>query len=84
MSEMEIEGQADPFRKQRNVTGAAGGNALLALKRVVGARRDPECPGASRITDCAPSSGAWFAVTFESYTCTPDALRMLAGPKKAP
>ena len=49
MSEMEMEGLSDPFRKQRNAAGSAGGNVLLMLKRAAGARRDPECPGAARV-----------------------------------
>src|SRR5262245_49095125 len=38
MSELEMEGRAEPFRKQRNAAGAAGANALLVLKRLTGAR----------------------------------------------
>jgi hypothetical protein len=82
MSEQEIEGQADPFRRQRNTTGAAGGNVLLVLKRMGRGRRGIDCPNGSRITDCAPYSGAWFTIEFESYTCNAEALRAIAAPKK--
>src|SRR5262245_39320865 len=71
MTELEIEGQKDPFRTQRKETAAAGGNALLVLSKVTIGRRDFECPSTSRITDCPPSSGAWLQVVFESYSCTP-------------
>jgi hypothetical protein len=81
MTESEMEGQSDPFRKQRNAAGDAGGNVLLVLKRMVSPRRDFECPGSSPIRDCPAVSGATFAVSFESYTCTPDALKALGTPK---
>ena len=76
MSELDMD-QDDPFRKQRNAAAAGGGNALLVLKRVVSPRRDLECPNAVPIRDCAPSSGAWSTVEFESYACSADALRTL-------
>jgi hypothetical protein len=82
MSEQEMEGQSDPFRKQRHATGAGGGNAVLVLKRLTAARSDFECPNAVPIRDCAPSSGAWYDVEFESYECTADALRTLNSPIK--
>ena len=84
MSELEMDGQAEPFLKQRNAAAAAGANTLLALKKLTGARRDPECPGAVPIRDCAPNSGAWYMVEFETYQCTPDALKTLNTPKNPP
>ena len=78
MTELDMEGQKDPFPRERNEAAAAGANALLVLKRMVVGRRDPECPGASPITDCPPSLGAWFDVVVESYTCTPGALLELS------
>ena len=78
MTELEIEGQADPYRVQRNEAAAAGANALLVLSEMLIPRLDSSCPASSPITDCPPSSGAWFRVVFESYTCTPDALRALS------
>jgi hypothetical protein len=78
MSELDIEGQKDPFRPARNETAAAGGNTLLVLSRMTISRRDWECPASSAITDCPPSGGAWFRVVLESYACTPDALRHLS------
>ncbi|HJZ76331.1 MAG TPA: hypothetical protein VKE51_31565 [Vicinamibacterales bacterium] len=80
MTELDMEGQKDPFRRQRNQTGAAGGNALLVLSRMTISRHDPECPGASPITDCPPSFGAWFDVVIEAYSCPPDALHTLSTP----
>jgi hypothetical protein len=29
----------------------------------------PRCAGASPIKDCPPSSGAWFDVVLETYSC---------------
>jgi hypothetical protein len=77
MTEQEMLGQDDPYRRQRNDAAAAGANALLVLTEQTTPRRDFECPAASPITDCPPSSGAWFQVVFEMYTCTPDALAAL-------
>ena len=78
MTELDTEGQKDPFRMQRNQAGAVGANVLLVLSRMTMSRHDSECPGSSPITDCPPSFGAWFRVATESYECTPDALRRLS------
>jgi hypothetical protein len=83
MTELEIEGQADPYLAARNEAAAAGANVLLVLSRLTVSRRDMNCPAASPITDCPPSSGAWFRVVFESYDCAPDALRKLQTPPRA-
>jgi hypothetical protein len=77
MTEEEMEGTDDPYRVERNEAGAAGANALLVLSQQVIPRRDTECSTASPITDCPGSSGAWFHVEFESYSCTPDAMQAL-------
>jgi hypothetical protein len=78
MTELDIEGQRDPFRVERNRAGAAGGNALLVLSTMTMPRRSSDCPASSPITDCPPSFGAWFRVVLESYSCTDDALQQLA------
>jgi hypothetical protein len=78
MPELDLEGQKDPFRADRNEAGAAGANALLVLSKMTISRHDGECPGSSPITDCPPSFGAWFRVVVESYACTPEALRQLS------
>jgi hypothetical protein len=77
LTEMEMRGQKDPFRAQRAPAGA-GANVLLVLSKQVISRHDPECPGASPITDCPPSSGAWFDVVFEQYRCSSEALQQLS------
>jgi hypothetical protein len=77
MPELDLEGQKDPFRAQRNEAGAAGANALLVLSEMTISRHDSECPGASPITDCPPSFGAWFRVVLESYACSPEAVQEL-------
>src|SRR5262245_32136029 len=71
MTEFDLDGQKDPFRKARNEAGAAGGDALLVLRRTIMGRRNPECPATMRITDCTGTLGAWFDVTVESYACAP-------------
>lgn len=81
MTEAEIEGQAHPFAKQQNASAAGGGNVLLVLKQEMRSRRDPDCPASSPIRDCAGSSGAWYHVVFETYMCTPEAIRTLDTPK---
>lgn len=72
-----MEGQAHPFAKQQSASAAEGGNVLLVLKKMVRPRLDFECPNAVPIGDCPGSSGAWFDVVMESYTCTPDAILVL-------
>jgi hypothetical protein len=84
MPELDLEGQKDPFRRDRNSEGAAGANALLVLSKMTMSRRGSECPNSSPITDCPPSFGAWFDVVVESYACSPDALRKLSTPPKTP
>jgi hypothetical protein len=76
-TELELKGQRPSFLAERNQAAAAGANALLVLFTQTGPRRDFECPAASPITDCAGSSGADFRVVFESYSCTPDALKQV-------
>ncbi len=84
MTELDLEGQRDPFRAQRNQAGAAGANALLVLSRMTVSRHDGECPSTSPITDCPPSFGAWYKVVVEGYRCPSDALRRLsAAPARA-
>jgi hypothetical protein len=78
MTELDMEGQKDPFRVERNRAGEAGANALLVLSKVTIPRRNPDCPASSPITDCPPSFGAWYQVVVESYSCTADALQKLA------
>ena len=73
ISELDLTGQKDPFRAERNAAAAAGGNALLVLTRMVIPRHDMECPGSSPITDCPPSFGAWYEVKVETYACTQEA-----------
>jgi hypothetical protein len=78
MTELEMEGENQPYRRQREEAAAAGANALLVRTRLIHSRHDPNCPGASAITDCPGSSGAWFDVVFESYACEPEAIDELA------
>jgi hypothetical protein len=78
LTELEMESQKDPYRAQRNDAGAAGANVLVVLKKLLISRHDFECPSSSPITDCPPSSGAWYDVVFQGYHCTPDALLELA------
>ena len=78
MTELDLEGQKEPFRARQNEAGARGGNALLVLTRMTMPRHDSDCPVASPITDCPPSFGAWYRVEVESYACPTDALDTLA------
>jgi len=84
MTELDLEGQKDPFRRERNAEGAGGANALLVLSKMTVSRQNSECPSSSPITDCPPSFGAWFDVVVESYACLPDALRKLSPPPRTP
>jgi hypothetical protein len=78
ITELEMEGQKDPFRVERNATGAEGGNALLVQTRMIIGRRDPECTESLRITDCPATSGAWFRMVVAGYACTDEGLQALA------
>jgi hypothetical protein len=80
-SETEIEGQADPYRRQRNTVGGAGGNVLLVLMQQTSPRVSTDCPKGAPIGDCPGYSGASYKVVFESYECTPEALKILSTPK---
>jgi len=81
MSELDLDGQKDPFRKDRNEAAAEGANAMLALRRMIIDRRNSECPPSMRITDCSGSLGAWYDVTVERYSCTPEALAAVSLPR---
>lgn len=78
MTELEMVGQNQPYRRQREEAASSGANALVVRSRQIYSRRDFNCPAASPITDCPGSSGAWFDVVFESYACAPEALQELA------
>ena len=80
-SEQMIEGQSDPYRRQRNEAGGGGGNILLVLMHETSARANPECPNGVPIGSCPGVSGAWYEVTFENYTCTPEAVKTLQAQK---
>ena len=82
-TEFELEGQHDPFREDRNKAGCAGANVLVVRSRMIVPRRDFDCPAASPITDCPASSGAWYDVVIESYTC-PDDVAQALGARKTP
>ena len=84
LTELDMQGQKDPYRVQRREAAAAGGNALLVLSKQVISRHDPDCPGASPITDCPPGFGAWFDVVFESYACPSEALQKLSPTETTP
>ena len=78
MTELDLEGQRDPFWRERSDAALAGANALLILRRMTEGRRDSECTIGLKITDCPPSFGAWYRVVIETYECDTDALRTLA------
>ena len=78
MTELDLEGQKDPFWRERSDAALAGANALLILRRITEGRRDSECTVGPKITDCPPSFGAWFRVVIESYECNIEALHALA------
>ena len=78
MTELEMQGQKHPFWAEQNEAAGVGANVVLVRSRQVISRHDPDCPGASPITDCPPGSGAWFDVVIERYACTEEALRALA------
>jgi hypothetical protein len=84
LTELDMQGQKDPYRVQRREAAAAGANALLVLSKQLISRHDPDCPGASPITDCPPGFGAWFDVVFESYACPPEALQKLSPTETTP
>ncbi len=77
MTELEMQGQKHPFWAEQNEAASVGANVVLVRARQVISRHDPDCPGASPITDCPPGSGAWFDVVIERYACTQEALRAL-------
>jgi hypothetical protein len=84
MTELEIEGQKEPFLAARNKAAEDGANTLLVLSQMIVPRRSLNCPTSARITDCAPESGAWFHVAFETYACTPEALAQIEPKPKTP
>ena len=77
MTELDMQGQKHPFWAEQNEAASVGANVVLVRSRQVVSRHDPDCPGASPITDCPPGSGAWFDVLVERYACTQEALRTL-------
>jgi len=80
MTELEMRGERDPYLEERNRAAAAGANVLLVRSRVLQPRRNINCPAAAPITDCPPSTGAWYRVAFESYACPPEVEQKLKAP----
>jgi hypothetical protein len=68
----------NPYRRQREATAAKGGNALLVLSSRIVTRPGLECPPSDRSPNCLRDSQSWNRVSFESYTCSPEALATLA------
>jgi len=81
LSEFDMDGQKQPFAKQQNAAAVQGGNVLLVLKEQIRDRHFVDCSITGSINDCPGASGAWFDVVFETYTCTPEAIRVLNTPK---
>ena len=85
MTEEEMDGIHDPYRVERNRAAAAGANALLVLSDQFMPRRQSSCAATLPITDCPGSSGAWYHVEFEQYSCTTAAMQALAhAPRVSP
>jgi hypothetical protein len=72
---MEI--KTNPISEAAQRAAAGGGNVSSCSSRWSAHARHFECPNAVPIRDCAPSSGAWYTVEFESYACSAEALRTL-------
>ena len=66
------------FARERERSAASGGNVVLAREEITVPRRDDDCPAASPITDCPPSEGAWFRVTYDDYACSAEAADELS------
>ena len=68
----------DPYRRQRNDTGAAGGNVLLVLSNRFVTRYKTDCAPSDTSPDCQNRAQNWYKVSFESYACDPAALAALS------
>jgi hypothetical protein len=79
MTELEMIGDKQAFRRQREEAATSGANTLLVRTHLVHPRGF-NCPVASPITDCPGTSGAWYDVVFEGYACDAEALEKLATP----
>jgi hypothetical protein len=74
----------DPYKKQRLETAQAGGNVLLVLSERTVTRPNLDCPSGDTSADCLSRSKSWYRVSFEEYSCTPEATRKLADLGPAP
>lgn len=68
----------DPYRAQRNDTGAKGGNVLLVLSSRFVTRYKTDCSPSDTSADCQSRAQNWYKVGFESYACDTAALDALA------
>ena len=68
----------DPYKKQRLETAEKGGNALLVLSEATVTRPNLDCPSGDTSAGCLSRSQSWYRLSFEEYSCTPEATRKLA------
>jgi len=68
----------DPYRRERREAAGKGGNVLLASVRTLINRPNLECPSSDRSPACLRSGRSWYRVTFDAYSCSPEALARLA------
>lgn len=68
----------DPYRVQRNATGAQGGNVLLVLSSRFVTRYKTDCAPSDTSADCQNRAQNWYKVGFESYACDAPAAAALA------
>jgi len=68
----------DPYRVQRNATGAHGGNVLLVLSDRFRHLPRTDCSPSDNSYDCQSRSQNWYSVDFESYACDAPALQALS------
>jgi hypothetical protein len=79
VQEMEVDRLGDdPYRLQRNETGAHGGNVLLVLSDKIRRLPRTDCAPSDNSYDCRSRSQNWYLVEFESYGCDAPALYALA------
>jgi hypothetical protein len=68
----------NPYRRESRATGENGGNVLLAVSETLVDRPSTECPSSDRSPGCLRTGNSWYRISFESFSCSREALAKLA------
>ena len=67
----------EPYNRQRDEVAAKGGNVLVIRSKTIIRQPSDDCAPRDQSYQCREASQTWYRVSFDAYSCAPDALRDL-------